>query len=93
MSKLRQSAKGRECTVRIPNCCNHDNATVILAHLNGGGMGMKQPDMFGAFCCAACHDAVDRRSRTIPYEDARLAHLEGIIRTQQIWLKEGLIKI
>ena len=93
MSKLRQSAKGRECQVRIPGVCNRNPETTVLAHLNGGGMGMKHPDLFGAFACSACHDEIDRRTRLECYEVSRLCHLEGIIRTQSIWLKEGLIKV
>lgn len=93
MTKLRNSAKGRECLVRIPGICNGNPETVVLAHLNGGGMGMKQPDLFGAFACSACHDEVDRRTRLLDADDARRLHLEGIIRTQAIWLMEGLIKV
>lgn len=61
MSKLRKSAKGRECQIRIPGVCNHNNETVVLCHLGGAGMGTKNDDMFGAFGCSACHDVVDGR--------------------------------
>jgi len=49
MSKLRKSAKGQECLVRIPGICNRRTETVVLAHLNGGGMGMKASDLHGLF--------------------------------------------
>ena len=92
-SKLRESARGRECFVRLPGICNHDSATVVLAHMNGGGMGKKQPDLFAAFCCSACHDAYDGRVmyRGMPVDYIQLAFLQGIIRTQKAWLAEGLI--
>ena len=101
MSKLRKSARGRECQIRIPGVCNGNPETVVLCHLPGGGMGRKQPDLFAAFGCSACHDAVDGRvtSRIIyettgyQYSDLLLYHYEGVQLTQQIWLDEGLIKI
>ena len=53
MSKLRKSAKGQLCLVRLPGVCNHNAETTVLAHLGGAGM----------------------------------------VRTQQYWLVNGLIKI
>lgn len=55
-------------------------------------MGAKSHDMFGAFGCHACHDAIDGRSST-PYPAPTLKRwfYEGVFRTQQIWLEEGLI--
>jgi len=92
MSKLRKSAKGRECTVRLP-CCNHNPETVVLAHLSGGGMGLKRPDIHGAYACSACHDALDGRVGGIWDRDwLRMCHMEAVLRTQEIMLREGLIK-
>ncbi len=31
--KVRDSARGQDCTVRIPGTCNFDPATTVLAHL------------------------------------------------------------
>lgn len=93
MSKLRKSAKGRECQIRLPYVCNRNNETVVLAHLGGGGMGFKKPDLFGAFSCSNCHDAVDGRVGTIYSKDElELMHRQGVERTQKIWLDEDLIK-
>lgn len=93
MSKLRNSAQGRACQVRLPFICNRNNETTVLAHLGGGGMGMKRNDLHGAFCCSSCHDIVDgRRTGGIDRHDVVIAFYEAIIRTQEIWLKEGLIK-
>ena len=72
--------------------CNFNPETTVLAHLNGGGMGMKQPDIFGAFCCSSCHDILDGRQQSVFNNDEiALMHLEGMVRTQKIWLDEGLI--
>lgn len=95
MSKLRNSAKGRDCQIRLPFICDYNNETTVLAHLSGGGMGMKRNDIHGAFSCAACHDVVDGRvgvDTELNREEIQIYFYQAIIRTQEIWLKEGLIK-
>jgi hypothetical protein len=92
MGKLRKSARDQDCQIRIPNVCNFNPETTVLAHLGGAGMGTKQNDIHGAFACSACHDAIDGRVITkYDSEELELMHLEGVIRTQQIWLKMGLL--
>lgn len=89
---LRKEAKGRECQVRLFGVCNGNAETVVLAHYRMAGlsgMGQKPNDLFGAWACSGCHDEIDRRTRHFEYEDARLAHAEGVFRTQQILLSEG----
>ncbi|MBU0703813.1 MAG: DUF1364 domain-containing protein [Chloroflexi bacterium] len=90
--KLREEARGRDCQVRLPGICNGNPETVVLAHLNGAGMGRKHHDLHGAWCCSSCHDEIDRRTRIMDAEAARLAHLEGVIRTQIVLLSEGKIR-
>lgn len=88
---LRREAMGRECQVRLP-CCNHSPETTVLAHLNGGGMGMKRSDLSGAWACSACHDAIDGRDGGMwDNQWVRLCHLEGIIRTLETLEREGKI--
>ena len=97
MKNLRKLAKGRECQVRVPGVCNSNPETVVLAHINerallGVGTGMKPHDLFGAYCCSACHDAVDGRTDgdyTWPELDKYLS--DGIFRTQKILIDEGII--
>ena len=93
MSKLTESDRGQPCTVRLESICNHNPETVVLAHLNGGGMGIKKSDLQGAFCCSSCHDEIDRRTRITDRAYAELAHRQGVERTQEYWLKTELIKI
>lgn len=92
---LRDSARGQPCQVRIPGVCNNDPATTILAHINGGGMGTKVSDLFGAFCCSSCHDLVDSRVRHKIYsgDDIELMHRQGVQRTQQYFLDSGLVEL
>ena len=96
MVNLRKEAKGRDCMVRVVGVCNGNPETVVLAHYRIGGlngMGMKPDDIFGAWACERCHSAVDGRLKTeYTRDELRLAHCEGMIRTQQQLVNEGKIK-
>ena len=93
-SKIRQSARGAECQVRYPAYCNRDESTVIFAHKGGAGMGRKNSDLFGAHCCSSCHDVADGRVKSVFTQmEIEVYFYDGIFRTQQILLDNGLIKI
>ena len=53
--KLRESARGMDCALRIPGACNHNPETTVLAHLPCGhkGVGMKSPDNMAVFACSS----------------------------------------
>ena len=92
MTNLRKQAKGRQCQVRLVGICNGNAETVVLAHYRMAGlngMGNKPDDMFGAWACSSCHDECDRRTRKLESEFVRLAHAEGVLRTQAILKQEG----
>lgn len=66
---LRNAARDQSCTLRL-DCCNHDPATVVLAHLRcfgWAGTAQKPADYKAVFACAACHDAIDRRTADAPW--------------------------
>lgn len=89
MTVLRKLARGKDCQIRLP-CCNHDNATTVLAHLRLSGLsgiGLKANDIFGAYSCSACHTWVDSHKD----DKTKVAFFEGIFRTQAQLLKEGHI--
>ena len=93
---LRKEAKGRGCMVRIFGICNHNSETVVLAHIRiagVSGMGMKSPDLIGAWACSACHDELDGRTRKsgMTRDELRLAHYDGMARTIMQLHKEGLV--
>ncbi|NDJ59424.1 DUF1364 domain-containing protein [Enterobacteriaceae bacterium 4M9] len=95
MANLRRAARGRECKIRIPGICNGNPETSVLAHIRLAGtcgIGMKPPDILAAVGCNCCHDAVDGRIKT-PYsrEELHSMHADGVLRTQIMWLEEGLI--
>lgn len=62
--KIRDSAKGEECTMNAPGC-NYDPSTVVWCHINadyaGKGMSQKADDLAGFYGCAACHWAYDHK--------------------------------
>ena len=93
MSKYTKSAEGKECQIRLSGVCNGDNDTVVLCHLNGGGMGAKRADIHGAYGCSRCHDEVDRRTRILEADFVCQCHLEAIIRTQDIMISEGILTL
>jgi len=93
---LRKEAKGRGCMVRLPGICNFNSETVVLAHIRlagVSGMGMKSPDLIGAWACSACHDEVDGRTHKsgMTHDELRLAHFEGMARTIAQLDREGLV--
>ena len=97
MSKIRESAKGEDCQVRLPGICNGDPATTVWAHANGSaagkGIGMKSPDLLGAYACSACHDEYDRRTANFTLSMSRLLFWEGHARSLIKLIEKGLLKV
>lgn len=92
MSKIRKSAKGKQCQVRIDPCSCGSSETTVLAHLNGAGMGIKKYDFQGAFSCDRCHKILDGEAHTrYSKKDIKLMFYDAVIRTQEILLADGLI--
>lgn len=96
MSKLTDSARGRECQIRVPFACLRTTDTTVACHVRMAdisGMSLKAPDIFIAFGCFACHEVVDGRRKTdYTPEQRRTMLLEGMMRTQAILWREGLIR-
>ena len=93
---LRKEARGRGCTVRIPGVCNFNSETVVLAHIRVAGvsgMGLKSPDLLGAWACSNCHDEIDGRTHKsgLSRDELRLAHYDGMACTIMQLHKEGLV--
>ena len=92
---LRKAARGRECTIRIPGVCNFNPESSVLTHYRLGGLcgtGIKPSDLVAAIGCDCCHAAVDGRLKTeFTHEELRLMHAEGVLRTLDIWEREGFI--
>lgn len=94
--KLRDSARGKDCTLRIPGVCCGDPETTVLAHLpyGGRGMGLKAPDTHAVYACRTCHDAIDGRGgyRVLDAEILECC-LRGICETQAQMIDDGLIVV
>ena len=94
--KIRDSAKGRQCTVRLPGC-TFDTSTTVYAHLTGirFGHGIAKKTNLGAYCDHFCHDVVDGRipmPSGMEKDDVDLAFYAGVLETTQLLLEEGLLK-
>ena len=94
--KITDSAKGRDCTIRIPGVCNYRPETTVFAHINGirYGHGIGKKTILGAYCCSSCHDVLDMRVKSkVDLAILKLWHLEGVMETLCIMNSEGLISL
>jgi hypothetical protein len=101
---LTESAKGQDCTLRLPGVCNHNSWTTVFAHYPGSqktgpkGTAAKGHDLHGGYACSACHDFIDMRS----WRDLRLtlspaivldAMLRSLDETHYLMVRAGLISV
>jgi hypothetical protein len=98
MSKIRESANGAPCQIRLVGICNHNPATTVWCHANGSaagkGIGMKSHDLLGAYGCSSCHDIYDRRQpapEVMAREAIELAFWEGHARSLVLLIERGII--
>jgi hypothetical protein len=89
--KLRDSARGQECTLRLTGC-GFEDGTVVLAHNPCGqrGTGMKGPDVIACFACDNCHSILDGRRRGELTEGDLI---RALAETQLIWFRQGLLTV
>lgn len=91
MSKIRESARGESCTMRVIDVCNANPETTVWAHANGvrfgKGFGIKVPDLIGAYACSNCHAVYDGqkpRPASMSKQDVELdfwrGHGESLVR-------------
>jgi hypothetical protein len=76
--------------------CMPDNETVVFAHLNHGGMGLKAYPIHGAYLCLSCHDIDDGRKQVNPPDEQEFLELEmlrAVINTQRLMAKTGIIPL
>lgn len=93
--KLRDSARGEDCTLRIPGHCNGDPATSVLCHLpfGGRGMGAKAPDHHAVIACSGCHDALDHRALPgVSQAELYECVIRAMAETQAIWQAKQLVR-
>lgn len=94
--KFTKAARGRDCMIRIEGVCNGNPETTVLAHYRMSGtcgMGIKPNNLQAAWACSACHDVVDgRKPFAVDQEEIRLWHAEGVFRTIDTLISEGVLK-
>lgn len=91
--KLRDSARGMDCTVNIVGVCNYNPETVVLAHINteGSVMGGKTSDLNGCWACYECHSHIDQHK--LSNEDELFYTRRAMARTINKLFILGIIKI
>ncbi len=85
---LRKFARNQECQIRIYQVCNYDLETTVWAHYRLGGvagMGLKPPDLCGAFACYNCHQVIDGHVKSDLTKVQIESHmLHGMVRSMKI---------
>lgn len=92
-TKLRNAAKGEECTVQIFGVCIGGTETTVLAHLHDEtfGRGQKADDTSAVFACFGCHDELDGRTRKTAGQDLTWYKLRALQRTIRRLVEKGVI--
>ena len=92
--KIRNSAKGEECSLRISPNCTDEYGAVVLCHIGKNrGMSIKCGDHFGVYACNHCHDIIDGRVKPDQFSPVELGmeKLRALEETQDKLIKKGLL--
>jgi len=97
-NKIRNAARGQECTLQLFPYCTLNPETVVFCHMDSpdNGIGLKASyDFWGAFGCYECHKIADGAHipKDITPEEILQAKLRGIYRTQKLLMEMGIIII
>lgn len=96
--RIRDSARGEECTVRIIGACTFNPEHTIWSHAPlqaaGKGKSIKAVDLAGAYCCTSC-DAVIDGQRPLPpgatRDSVMLDWFMGHMRSLERLCRKGLL--
>lgn len=96
--KIRDSARGKECLMRLPGCAGGTEST-IWSHYRGGNggkaMALKADDLCGCYACTHCdavYDGQKPRPMGMDQTDVELAWYDAHIQSIVILHAEGVIK-
>lgn len=95
-AKIRNSAKGEDCTINIIGVCNYNPETVVFVHFpdKSHGMALKSTDWSGGYGCSACHDAVDRRVSSKEFDEHREFYMRrSQVRTLERLYERGILRV
>lgn len=89
--KIRKSARGEDCSLRLGMCSSPE--TVILAHIGRNrGMGIKCSDYFAVYACSNCHDIIDGRvNSSFSKLELNSEKLRALEETQGKLMNKGLL--
>lgn len=95
--KIREAARGQQCTLNIVGVCNYNPETTVLCHFpdESNGMGTKPGDLSAGFGCMACHDELDRRTRIVSLDsvDREFYMRRSQLRTLSKLVELGVVKV
>jgi hypothetical protein len=95
--KIRDSARGEECTVRLPGCACIVDATIwshYRGEAGGKGMALKSDDLCGAYACTFCDSVYDGQTPPpagMTYIEVVIAWFKGHIRSIVRLHEKGVI--
>ena len=89
--KIRDSARGEECTLNIPGVCRYDSETVVLCHFSvqDGGSNRLNGDLCAGYGCSLCHLAIDQYEA----EDREFYMRRSMVRTLTRLFEKGLLEV
>lgn len=94
--KLRDAARGQDCTLNIIGVCSYNPETVVLAHLpdESHGMARKSDDISACFACDNCHSVLDGRvNHYLEPADKESYMRRAMVRTWRKLIELDVIKI
>lgn len=94
--KIRDSARGEDCTIEIPGVCMNEVETVVLCHFPDeyGGTSIKSDDTSAGYGCYRCHrvvDGVDENDEFLQNKDFYLRRSQT--RTVRRMIEKGVLKL
>jgi hypothetical protein len=87
---LLDMARGQQCLLMVPACCNHRTDTTVAAHSNwaihGKAGARKADDQYSVWSCSSCHTWLDAGRFTKAHKQAvfMAGHLRQVLAWRQI---------
>ena len=94
--KITDSAKGKDCTLRIYPHCEENPETTVFCHAPSSfkGISIKSPDHWGAYGCHTCHMIMDGQIKSdLNNAQKNEIWLRAICETQLILITLGLLNL
>ena len=92
-SKIRKSARGESCSLRLSLCASEE--TVVLCHIGRNkGWGMKCADWMAVYACYTCHDIIDGRQKSnYTADQLNTEKLRAVEETMTKLFDKGLLNV